>query len=227
MKRSVLLIEDDVNINEQIVLLLHRAGYAIDFFFTAENGLKAAKERTYDLVLLDVMVPVMGGWELCRRLREHCNTPLIFITALDRPEEVVRGLSLGADDYLVKPFDMKVLLARIEANLRRRPQDEEEETYHFGENEITIDRPAHRVTIRGQVVDFTPREFSLLTTMAAYAGRVIPTNDLLAQAWGEGYRDTPENIKPYIHYLRKKIEEDPTNPQWINTVRGVGYRFGT
>ncbi len=226
MNRSILLIEDDVNINEQIVLFLHKSGFSIDFYFTAENGLLAAQNRNYDLILLDVMVPVMGGWELCRRLREHNNTPLIFITALDRPEEVVRGLSLGADDYLVKPFDMNVLLARINANLRRSPLGEDE-TYRFGEDEITIDRPAHIVTIRGDVVDFTPREFSLLTTMAAYAGRVIPTDELLAQAWGEGYRDTPENIKPYIHYLRKKIEEDPTNPRWINTVRGVGYRFGT
>ncbi|MEM8857765.1 MAG: response regulator transcription factor, partial [Chloroflexota bacterium] len=180
----------------------------------------------FDIILLDVMVPVMGGWELCRRLREMVNIPLIFITALNRPEDIVRGLNLGADDYLIKPFDMNVLLARIEANLRRTPVMEEE-AYVFGDNEITIDRPAHTVTVRGETVDFTPREFSLLATMASYAGRVVPTTDLLAQAWGEGYRDTPENIKPYIHYLRKKIEEDPTNPRWINTVRGVGYRFGT
>jgi len=225
MKRSILLIEDDVHINEQIVLVLRKAGYRVDFYFTAESGLKAAKQGIHDVVLLDVMVPIMGGWELCRRLRERLNVPLIFITALDRPEDVVRGLSLGADDYVVKPFDMKVLLARIEANLRRSPAAEDE-TYIFGDDEITIDRPAHIVTIRGQEVDFTPREFSLLTVLASSAGRVIPTTDLLAQAWGEGYRDTPENIKPYIHYLRKKIEEDPTNPRWINTVRGVGYRFG-
>ncbi|MEM9775101.1 MAG: response regulator transcription factor [Chloroflexota bacterium] len=226
MKRSILLIEDDLNISEQIVLVLRRANFNVDFHFTAEKGLKAAQEKTFDLILLDVMVPVMGGWELCRRLRETVTVPLIFITALNRPEDVVRGLNLGADDYLVKPFDMNVLLARIEANLRRTPIMEEE-AYVFGDNEITIDRPAHTVTVRGEKVDFTPREFSLLATMASYAGRVVPTNDLLAQAWGEGYRDTPENIKPYIHYLRKKIEEDPTNPRWINTVRGVGYRFGT
>lgn len=226
MKRSILLIEDDLNISEQIVLVLRRANFNIDFHFTAEKGLKAAQEKTFDLILLDVMVPVMGGWELCRRLRETVTVPVIFITALNRPEDIVRGLNLGADDYLVKPFDMNVLLARIEANLRRTPITEEE-AYIFGDNEITIDRPAHTVTVRGQTVDFTPREFSLLATMASYAGRVVPTNDLLAQAWGEGYRDTPENIKPYIHYLRKKIEEDPTNPRWINTVRGVGYRFGT
>ena len=225
MKRSILLIEDDLHINEQIVLILQQAGYAVDFYFTAENGLQNAMKKSYDLILLDVMVPVMGGWELCRRLRETINVPIIFITALDRPEDIVRGLSLGADDYLIKPFDMSVLLARIEANMRRSPVQEEEK-FVFGDDEITIDRPAHIVTIRGSEVDFTPREFSLLTTLAASAGRVIPTTDLLAQAWGEGYRDTPENIKPYIHYLRKKIEEDPTNPKWINTVRGVGYRFG-
>ena len=225
MLERILVVDDDVRLTTTIEVILKEAGYAPLVAHTAEDGLRLAISRQPDLALLDVMMPTMGGWELCRRLREFSNIPIIFLTALSDVTDVVHGLEIGADDYLVKPFKKPELLARIKAHLRRVPESSMPRVLTFGGGEIVIDLMKRQVEVRGQAVEFTPREFDLLATLARHAGRVLPKAELLRQAWGLGDEDAQDNLKPSVHYLRKKIEEDSASPRWIVTARGVGYRF--
>lgn len=226
MSKKVLIVEDDVHLARMISPMLTEAGYTPLVAHTAEDGLDLAQTRQPDLIILDVMVPTMGGWELCRKLRAGTTVPIIFMTALGDTADIVRGLNLGADDYVRKPFDRAELLARVSAHLRRQGGVFADKLT-FGQDEITIDFDTHIVMVRGEVVEFTPREFDLLATLARQAGRVIRTEALLEKAWGANYADARRNIKTYIHYLRRKIEVDPADPHWILTVRGVGYRFAS
>lgn len=224
MAHQILVVEDDVPLTYTIRTLLTEANYQPIIAHTAEDGLKLAKENHPDLILLDVMVPNMGGWSLCRELRTFTVAPIIFLTALGDTQHIVQGLSLGADDYISKPFDSAEFLARIIAHLRRHTHTAGQRLA-FGDGEIDINLATHIVQVRGKEVELTPREFSLLITLAKHAGRVIRAEELVSQAWEMDDPDAKRNLKPYIHYLRKKIERDPASPQWINTVRGVGYRF--
>jgi two-component system response regulator MtrA len=222
----ILVVDDDIALTKTIERILIDAGYAVVLAHTAEDGLRIALSEQPHLVLLDVMVPHIGGWETCRRLRELSDIPIIFLTALAEVENVVRGLEMGADDYLVKPFQHKELLARIKAHLRRmQATTKPVRPFVFGDGALVVDLPAHRVESNGRKVELTPRESELLAALVGNAGRVVSTADLVWQAWGLKDSDAVDNIKPYIHYLRKKIEVDPASPRWILTVRGVGYRF--
>lgn len=225
MLERILVVDDDVRLTTTIEAILKEAGYAPLVAHTAEDGLRLAINREPDLALLDVMMPNMGGWELCRRLRDFSDMPIVFLTALSDVQDIVRGLELGADDYLVKPFKRPELLARIKAHLRRMPENKVPAELLFGEGELVIDLMKRGVSVRGEVVELTPREFDLLATLARHAGRVLTKEELLRQAWGLEDKDAQDNLKPYIHYLRKKIEQDSTSPRWILTARGVGYRF--
>ena len=222
---KILVVEDDAQLKYQLRYILGESGFQVETASSTDEGLEKFEDINPDLILLDVMVPTTGGWEMCRVLREKTHSPIILLTALANPEDMIKGLKLGADDYITKPFNTEVLIARISAHLRRY-NGYYQGKYVFGDDEIIVDLPAHTILIRGESIEFTPRELSLLIAFVENAGKVMPTEELLAQAWGEAYRDTPENIKPYIHYLRKKIELDPATPKWINTVRGIGYRFG-
>lgn len=226
MYQKILVVDDDFALTNTLERVLKGSGYVPVTAHTAEDGLRFAISQQPDLALLDVMVPSMGGWELCQRLRALSDMPIIFLTALGNVENVVRGLETGADDYMVKPFSHSEILARINAQLRRmRPAGTPSQRFSFGKGTLTIDLAARLVQTAGQSVDLTPREFELLSALVCSAGRVIPTADLVRQAWGLDDSDALDNIKPYIHYLRKKIEVDPASPRWIVTVRGVGYRF--
>lgn len=226
MYQKILVVDDDFALTNTLERVLKGSGYVPVTAHTAEDGLRFAISQQPDLALLDVMVPSMGGWELCQRLRALSDMPIIFLTALGNVENVVRGLETGADDYMVKPFSHSEILARINAQLRRmRPAETPSQRFSFGKGALTIDLAARLVQTAGQSVDLTPREFELLSALVCSAGRVIPTADLVRQAWGLDDSDALDNIKPYIHYLRKKIEVDPASPRWIVTVRGVGYRF--
>jgi DNA-binding response OmpR family regulator len=224
---KILIVDDDVALAKTLEKILLDAGYTSILAHTAEDGLRLALSHQPDLALLDVMVPSMGGWEACRRLREFSEIPIIFLTALGNIENVVRGLEMGADDYMVKPFEQAEFLARIKALLRRtKTAARNPQRYEFGQGALVLDLPSHTVLVSGKAVELTPREFDLLTTLVSNAGRVVATTDLVYQAWGFKDPNARESIKPYIHYLRKKIESDPASPRWILTVRGVGYRFG-
>ena len=226
MQQTILVVDDDVPLANTIASLLNSAGFSVITTYTAEDGLESMRQVQPQLAILDIMVPVQGGLELCRQIRTLSDIPIIFLTALGDVEQVVQGLEIGADDYIVKPFRSPELIARIKAHLRRNPSVEEQATLlHFGDNDIAIDLLARQVTVRGEHVEMTPREYDLLIALAQTPGRVRTNADLLREAWGIDENQASDNIKPYIHYLRKKFEDDPASPRWILTVRGVGYRF--
>jgi DNA-binding response OmpR family regulator len=225
MKSKILIVDDDIAVTLSIAELLYEAGYETMTANTAEDGLQLALEQHPDLALLDIMIPVMGGLELCQQVRRHKGIPIIFVTALGDVDDVVAGLELGADDYLVKPYQPPVLLARVRAHMRRTRR-EPNDVYIFADGEFIVNVDTREVTVFGEPVDLTPREFSLLHVLVKNAGRVVTVSDLTEQAWGIDDDDSRRSaLKPYIHYLRKKLERDPASPRWIVTARGVGYRF--
>ena len=226
MTAKILAVDDDVALAKTIERVLCDADYTAVITHTAEDGIALAQTGRPDLILLDVMVPSMGGWAACRQIRQFYNKPIIFLTALGDVKDIVRGLETGADDYIVKPFDQAELLARVKAHLRRRATAvPATQKFNFNNGALTVDIAAHIVTVNNKVVELTPREFDLLTALVMNVDHVVPTAKLVQQAWGLTDLDAVGNIKPYIHYLRKKIETDPASPHWILTVRGIGYRF--
>lgn len=225
MSSTILVVDDDVALTRTIEHILNDAQLTPLLAHTAEDGVRLAQEARPDLILLDVMIPHMGGWAVCQTVRKFTQTPIIFLTALGDVENIVKGLEMGADDYMVKPFDRAEFLARIKAHLRRTRTAPTTSKYELGDGALVIDTAAHIVTVNEEPVDLTPREFDLLRVLAARAGQVVPTAELVKEAWSLTDRDALDNIKPYIHYLRKKIEADPATPRWILTVRGIGYRL--
>jgi DNA-binding response OmpR family regulator len=171
------------------------------------------------------MMPEMDGWEVCRRIREISAVPVIFLTAKSSVKDVVKGLEIGGDDYIVKPFDNQELLARIRTQLRRGQSDQSSDELDFGNGDLKINFLTREVTVYGQTIELTPKEFTLLSVLARNAGRVLTRSELITQTWGPEYGEANESLKLYIHYLRKKIERDPNKPEFILTSRGVGYRF--
>lgn len=225
MTHKILVIDDDDNTLWLVSALLQHQGYEVLKTPSPLEGLKMAKDQKPDLVLLDVMMPEMDGWEVCRRLREFSEIPILFITAKTAIKDVVKGLEIGGDDYVVKPFDNRELIARVKAHLRRGKDSRNVEELSFGNGDLHINFLTREVTVRGQLVELTPKEFSLLSLLAQNAGRVLTRGELIAQAWGPEYGESNDSLKLYIHYLRKKIERNPARPDFILTSRGVGYRF--
>lgn len=226
MNAKILLVDDDVPLSQAISRTLEAAGYQPLMAYTAEDALQVAFTQQPDLILLDIMVPTSGGWEVCRRIRElHDTVPIIFLTALGNTENVVYGFEVGADDYIVKPFEEAELLARVKAHLRRAQNSASPQRLVFGQDEIVLDLRNRLVLVRGTAVELTPREYELLVALATQAGRVVPAAELASRAWGMTDSAAVDNLKPYIHYLRKKLELDPAAPRWIMTIRGIGYRF--
>jgi DNA-binding response OmpR family regulator len=227
MPEKILVIEDEEPTLQLLSMLLERRGYEVMRALRAEDGLRKAYRNHPDLVLLDVMMPEMDGWEVCRRLRELSDVPIIFLTARTEARDEIRGLEMGADDFIVKPWDNEVLLARVKANLRRSPSQQTAEELVFSNGDFKINFINREVKVRGQTVHLTPKEFNLLGVLVRNAGRVITRADLVKEAWGEEYGDAVDSLKLYVHYLRQKVEVDPQRPQYILTSRGVGYRFAT
>ena len=224
MSHRILIIEDEHSLANMIRWQLEREGFDAQAATRAADGLAQVSEWHPDLVLLDVMMPDMDGWTVCQRIREISDVPVIFITALGAEKDVVRGLQLGADGYIVKPFGTKELVARIQALLRRhQPHQPREHTYVNGRLFVNLD--THQVTLDGKDVELTPIEFKLLACLVEQEGRVLSHRFLLNQVWGPDYEDDRQYLKLYIWYLRQKIEDDPTVPKLILTQRGVGYRL--
>lgn len=225
LQERILAIDDSADLLRILQLCLERENYRV---FTAGNG-REGLQRTYsvqpDLVILDVMMPGMDGWEVLSRLREMSEVPVIMLTAKGREADIVRGLGLGADDYIVKPFGAAELLARVQALLRRNKTPAIRRLTRYQDNGLIIDLDQHEVRVKGTLVDLTPTEFRLLSVLVQNAGKVVPHRTLLAQVWGEEYANEVHYLKLYIRYLRQKIEESPSNPRYILTEWGVGYRF--
>lgn len=225
MAEKILVIDDEEMTVQLIVMLLERRGYEVIKAYRAEEGLRQAYRTHPDLILLDIMMPDMDGWEVCRRLRELSDVPIIFLTAKDDVRDVVKGLEMGADDYIVKPYDNDELVARIRAHLRRAPKPSMAEELVFDGGRFRINFISREVRVREQIIHLTPKEFNLLGVLARNAGRVITRTELVKEAWGPEYGDAIDSLKLYIHYLRQKVEQDAQHPAYILTSRGVGYRF--
>jgi len=221
-----ILIVDDISQNIKVLGEALRGEYTISFAKDGRRAIElAGSETPPDLILLDIMMPDMDGWEVCRRLRELSDVPIIFLTAKDDVRDVVKGLELGGDDYIIKPYNSDELVARIKAHLRRSPKPSVAEELVFDTGNFRINFISREVRVRGKPVHLTPKEFNLLGVLARNAGRVLDRTELVREAWGPEYGDAIDSLKLYIHYLRQKIEKDPQQPAYILTSRGVGYRF--
>lgn len=225
MAEKILVIDDEEPTAQLIELLLKRREFEVIKAYRAEEGLRQAYRHQPDLVLLDIMMPDMDGWEVCKRLREMSDVPIIFLTARGETRDVVKGLEMGADDYVVKPYDNDELVARVRAHLRRSPRPSMSDELVFDGGDFRINFMNREVYVRNEIKHLTPKEFNLLGVLVRNAGRVVTRTELVTQAWGEEYGDAIDSLKLYIHYLRQKLEKTPTQPDYILTSRGVGYRF--
>ena len=220
---NILIIEDHPAILRVLKDNCAAKGYRVLIAQDGEAGLNAALNDGPDLVLLDLMLPRMNGYEICRAVREHrLEYPIVMLTARGQEEDVVLGLNLGADDYVTKPFKIRELVARVNAFLRRRQAGQESVT-RFGEFELDV--AAHKLFRGGREVELTAREFRLLAHFAARAGRALARNDILDAVWGNSVMVTQRSIDRCVTTLRAKIEPDPHNPTYIQTIRDIGYRF--
>ncbi|MEI6777051.1 MAG: response regulator transcription factor [Chloroflexales bacterium] len=222
-QRTILVVDDDNGLRELIRINLEYEGYGV---IEASNGVLcvlAVREQRPDMVILDVMMPEMDGVEACGKVREFSQVPILMLTAKVQSDDVITGLDRGADDYLLKPFNMDELSARIRALLRRVPP-----AYRpliAGNEEILIDQQKREVRVRGKMVDLTPTEYHLLLVLSENAGKVVAHETLLRAVWGQEYTRDNDYLKVYIWHLRRKIELDPRNPSLLLTEWGVGYRL--
>ena len=223
--KTILVIEDDKSVNDLIALRLAKRGYCV---LQAENGLQGLdllQAYPVDLVILDIMLPSIDGWETMRRIREFSLVPVLMLTALNREQHEVAGLSLGADDYVVKPFAFSRLEVRIQALLRRSSYGQAKPTEMMHRDDVlTIDLWRRTVSVRGHPVELSPTEYRLLLSLVRHGGQVVSHEQLLLEVWGGNY-DSVASLKAYIGYLRRKIEANPSEPKLIHTSWGMGYRY--
>lgn len=223
---TVLLVEDDENIARALVSGLENKGWQVLSATNGERGLALARSEPADVILLDVMLPDLDGFTLCRVLHQELSAPILMLTARDHEMDRVTGLELGADDYIVKPFGLDELLARIEAILRRRRLDFGNAlTPRLQVGEIVLDRRSRQAWRRGQAVELSPREFSLLAALMEHVGQAFSRQELLDRVWGESWTGSSRTLDVHIRWLREKVEDDATVPRYIETVRGHGYRI--
>ncbi len=229
-QRSVLIIEDEQTIIDILKFNLEKEGYIVFEAMDGFTGLDYAISKNPDLVLLDVMLPQLDGFEVCRKIREKSSVPIIMLTARDGEVDKVLGLELGADDYMTKPFSIRELTARVKANLRRTIPDENSPMAASAANiissgELEINTERYEVTKRGQVIVITLREFELLKFLASQPQKIFTRENLLENVWGYEYYGDVRTVDVTIRRLREKIEDDPGMPRYIVTKRGVGYYF--
>ena len=225
MATSILVVEDDRNIQQLLQLYLEKEGYAVTIAADGGQGLQKFRSIHPDVVLLDVMMPVMDGWAVCRAIREESQTPIIMLTAKSETEDKVTGLRTGADDYVTKPFEMRELLARIEAVLRRSDRSAEQaKAKRLIFDRLIIDMDAFELTVNGKKVDTPPKEMELLYYLASSPNRVYTRNQLLDEVWGFDYFGDSRTVDVHVKRLREKLEG--VSDQWnLKTVWGVGYKF--
>ena len=224
--KKILVIEDDEDIRTVVATRLKRAGYDTTVAADGKDGLRHFYGDRPDLVLLDIAMPVMDGWQVLERLREVSDVPVLILTAAAQERDKLRGLRSGADDYITKPFSGEELLARVEVALRRGVKSEAESgDTNYSDSEIAIDYPKHEIFVRGEPVELSPTEFRLLAVLTRSANQVLGQNQLLDQVWGREYVGSLDVVRLYVGYLRRKIERDHEAPVLIETVRGFGYRY--
>lgn len=218
------MVEDDDTVRETLALNLTAEGYQVHTADDGESGLAAARQLEPDLLVLDVMLPKLDGLTVCRLLRRESSVPIILLTARGTEADRIVGLETGADDYIIKPFSLGEFLARVRAALRRGSQANPPVT-EFESSGLVLDLVSRRVHLDEAEIQLTPREFELLASLIRNRGAVLTRELLLAQVWGEDYFGDPRTVDVHVRWLRQKIERDPSAPERITTVRGVGYRF--
>ncbi len=236
MPEKILVVDDEISLQETVAYNLKKQGYDVQTTGDGTEALKMARELQPDLIILDVMLPGLDGFEICRILRREMTTPVLMLTARDDEIDRVVGLEVGADDYMAKPFSMRELIARVKAMLRRVRLIREEvseaeagegkhkqEVLEFGNLRIDITR--REITVNGEVVAFKPKEYELLTFLAQHQGQVLSREFILERVWGWDFIGDSRTVDVHVRWLREKIENDPANPRRIITVRGAGYRF--
>ncbi len=225
-KKKVLIVDDDVKTVELVQLYLQRDGYRVIKAYNGNDALKIALENKPDLLVLDLMLPGMDGLQVCQKLRESSDVPIIMLTAKTTEEDRLAGLNLGADDYVTKPFSPRELAARVRAVLRRMPEEMlERGTEELQRGELTLNFVKYEARFKGKLLDLTSIEFKLLGIMAREPGRVFSRAQLIDRTAGYDFEGFDRTIDVHIHNLRKKLETDPDDPGYIKTVYGAGYKF--
>lgn len=222
---KLLIIEDDQILNHLLTEHLHNIGYDILSASGGIEGLELMRDNSPDLVLLDIMMPGMDGWQTCRQLREVSDVPVLILTAKGSEDDVIKGFQLGADDYIKKPFNLQELELRVEAVLRRAASRQRDDPSDYEDGVLHIDLGRRLVVRRGDPIHLTPTEFRLLSYLVRHRDRVVPHSELLSEVWGPRYVDDTASLSVYVRYLREKLEDNPATPRYICTEWGIGYRF--
>jgi two-component system KDP operon response regulator KdpE len=221
---SILVVDDELQILRAMRASLSANGYDVRTAKNGEEALAELRKEMVDLIILDLVMPDISGLEVCRRVREFSKTPIIVLSAKGADQDKINALDLGADDYVTKPFNLELLLARIRAMLRRTSSNEQiEDVIKIGE--VIVDTLSHKVIVEGKEIKLTPKEFEVLRYLAIRAGKIVTHRALLQSVWGWEYVDQTEYLRVFVNQLRRKIEPDPHHPKYIMTEPWVGYRF--
>lgn len=224
--QKILVIDDEVTVCRSVELAFSKAGAQVFTALDGREGLHLFFQHRPDLVILDIMMPDINGWETCRQIRTLADTPIIILSTLHQENAIIRGLDYGADDFVLKPFSAGILLARARAALRRveSPKSNKKEQ-HFSDDYLEINLAKKQVLVKGEPVRLTATEYRLLTYLLQNAGQILTYEQILQNVWGWEYRDNVDYVHVYISYLRRKLEENPRDPQYLLTEHGLGYRL--
>jgi two-component system alkaline phosphatase synthesis response regulator PhoP len=225
-RRRILVVDDDPKIVELVRLYLEKDGYRVLVAYDGLEALDLARQRRPDLILLDLLLPGMDGLDVCRIIQAESEIPIIMLTAKTTDEDKLRGLELGADDYVTKPFNPREVMARVRAVLRRTDREAGRGSAEIRFDDLLIDRIRHEVRLQGETVSLTPTEFRLLEVLAGEPGRAFSRLELLDRVFGYDFEGFERTVDVHVKNLRKKIEPDPKQPVYIRTVYGIGYKFG-
>jgi two-component system alkaline phosphatase synthesis response regulator PhoP len=224
-RKKILLVDDEAAIVQSLRYNLERSGYSVTAAGDGRTAVALAASEAPDLVILDIMLPLLDGIEACKEIRKISSVPIIMLTAKDQEFDKVLALELGADDYVTKPFSLGEIIARVKARLRRSEVDLENRDESITVGEMTIDRSRQRLIVRGENVALAPKEFRLLHVLMENRGRIVTRQMLLEKVWGYDFEGEHQTISVHVRWLREKIEVDPNNPRHIITVRSRGYMF--
>ena len=229
MHERILVIDDDPSVHDVVRAYLERDGYIVYSAMSGKDGLDLTRLKQPSLIVLDLMLPDVGGEQICTDVRRRSDVPILMLTAAGSTEERVSGFALGADDYLVKPFSPRELLARVKALLRRAGDGQAPlgQTLSFDGGRLEIDTVRHEVSVDGEVRELTPSEYKLLLSLAQYPGRVYSRYELINRVQGHDFAGYERTVDAHVKNLRRKIEPDAAHPRWVQTVHGVGYRLAT
>lgn len=226
MNDKILVIDDDPSFTQIVQLGLTDAGYRVIVARDGQEGIRLFFECQPDLIILDITMPRLNGYQVCQRVRDIADTPIIMLTALGKEEDIIRGLELGADDYLTKPFRTGELVARVHATLRRnRTAIILPKNLSYQDSHLFIDLETRRIEVKGKPIKLTPTEYKLLELLVKNKGRIMETQQILEKVWGFEYIDDVDYLRVYIWHLRRKLEPDPKNPIYLLNEQYVGYRF--